>query len=251
MPGIYEQRWRWAVDFIDPDPSRRRAAKVRNDRYRAEHSESIRRENALWWSNGQSYDFSAEPALEAEFYRQVAIGRTAGDHTIYGALSRFIDASWYPDRWATFEQLTPYAVLFLRWEATYPEEWGAGDGAPWGLKKRILRSFARAGVPDSARAQLVELVTQAVSRTYRCEDRWYAALARRVDGPDLRAALDERRKSPDDLVRVKADYVEAVLADAEMPVTRASWRRYLACSGTNVTEGPWSPDPGGQRPSAS
>jgi hypothetical protein len=240
VPGIYEQRWRWVVDFIDPDPSRRRAAKVRHDRYCAQRSEAIRRESALWWSNGESFDFSADPALEAEFRRQVTIGSTALDHTIYGALHRFTDASWHPDRSETFAQLAPYAALFLRWEVAYPEEWrDVNDGSPWGLKQRILRSFVRAGVPEPVRAQVVELVVQAVSRQHRCEDRWYAGLARRVDGPELRAALGECRESADEVVRLRAEYVLVVLDDTELPITLASWRSWLARSGSNVTVGPW------------
>jgi len=226
---IHERRLRWLFDFIDPDPTRRRAARLRHDRYIAERREAARREDAVWWSNGQSYDFSAAPALGAAFDRHIAAQRAARDNTLYGVLGRFAHASWRADESATFELCAPYAVLFLRWEAAYPVEWrDASPSSPWGTKQGILRSFVRAGVPPSNRTHLVELVTQAVSRDHRCEDRWYAAVARRLDGPELRAALDGCRTSADGVVRLRAEYVLTVLHDVEMPVTLASWRRWLA-----------------------
>jgi hypothetical protein len=226
---IHERRLRWLFDFIDPDPARRRAARLRYDRYIAEWSEAVRREYAVWWSNGRSYDFSAAPALDAAFERHIAERQAALDNTFYGVVRSFEKASWHADQTATFELLAPYAVLFLQWEAAYPAEWReAAPWSPWGTKQQILRSFIRAGVPPLNRAHLVELVTHAVSREQRCEDRWYAALARRLDGSQLRAALDECRKSADGVVRLRAEYVLTVLNDAEMPVTLASWRRWLA-----------------------
>jgi hypothetical protein len=225
------------VDFIDPDPTRRRAARMRHDRYLAQERQAIERQNALWWANGKSYDFLSVPALRAEFDRHLAAQQSAADHTIYAALQSFVDASWHLDRRATFELLAPYAVLFLRWEAAYPDEWRLSSG--WGTKQRVLRSFIRVGAPESTRADLVELVIQAVSRQHRCEDRWYAAVARRVDGPELRAALGECRESADEMVCLRAEYVLLVLDDAELPVTLASWRSWLARSGSNVTAGPW------------
>ena len=229
MHWIHERRLRWLFDFIDPDPARRRTARLRHDRYIAEGREAVRRQNAVWWSNGQSYDFSAAPALGAAFDRHLAAQRAARDNTLYGVLGRFEHASWRADESATFELCAPYAVLFLRWEAAYPVEWrDASPSSPWGTKQHILRSFIRAGVPPLHRAHLVELVTHAVSSDHRCEDRWFAALARRLDGPELRAALDGCRKSADGIVRLRAEYVLTVLDDVEMPVTRASWRRWLA-----------------------
>ncbi|WP_328321175.1 hypothetical protein OHA70_23720 [Kribbella sp. NBC_00382] len=237
MQWIHEQRLRWMVDFVDPDPTRRRAARMRQDRYLAQQRQAIDRQNALWWANGQSYDFLDVPALRAEFDRHLAAQRSAGAHTIYSALHSFVDASWQVDQRATFELLAPYAVLFLRWETDYPDEWRLSSG--WGTKQQVLRSFIRVGAPESTRADLIELVVQAVSRQHRCEDRWYAALARRVDGPELRAALGECRESADKVVRLRAEYVLIVLDDAELPVTLASWRSWLARSGSNVTAGPW------------
>jgi hypothetical protein len=226
---IHERRLRWLFDFIDSEPARRRTARLRYNRYIAEWSEALGRSNAVWWSNGKSFDFSAAPALGAAFDRHNAAQQAALDNTFSGVLRRFVEASWRADRMATFELLAPYAVLFLRWEVAYPVEWReAAPWSPWGTKQQILRSFIRAGVPPSNRAHLVELVTHAVSRDHRCEDRWYAALARRVDGPELRAALDGCRTSADGAVRLRAEYVLAVLNDAEMPVTLASWRRWLA-----------------------
>lgn len=226
---IHERRLRWLFDFIDPEPARRRAARLRYDRYLAEWSDAVRRENAVWWSNGESYDFSAAPALGAAFNRHLAAQRAVRDKTFSGVVQRFVDASWRADEMATFELVAPYAVLFLQWEAAYPVEWReAAPSSPWGTKQRILRSFIRAGVPPLNRAHLVELVVHAVSRDHRCEDRWYAGLARRLDGPELRAALDKCRESDDGVVRLRAEYVLTVLNDAELPVTLANWRRWLA-----------------------
>lgn len=232
MHWIHERRLRWLFDFIDPDPARRRAARLRYDRYIAEWSEALRRSNALWWSNGQSSDFSSAPALGAAYKRYEAAQEAALDNTFSRVVGTFVGASWHADQKATFELLAPYAVLFLQWESAYPIEWReAAPWSPWGTKEQILRSFIRAGVPRAQRAHLVELVTQAVARDQRCEDRWYAALARRLDGPELRAALNECQTSTDGVVRLRAGYVLAVLNDPEMPVTLASWRRWLAEAG--------------------
>ena len=70
----------------------------------------------------------------------------------------------------------------------------------------------------------------AVNREHRCEDRWYAALARRLDSPELRNLLAEAAASTDPLVRLRAGYVNAVLEDRSMAVTVASWRRWLAAT---------------------
>jgi hypothetical protein len=73
----------------------------------------------------------------------------------------------------------PYALLFLEWEARYPQEWKA-----WGTKQGLIRDVAVAGHDETVRTKLTDLVEIVVQRAYRCKDREYVRVARAVDSDD-------------------------------------------------------------------
>jgi hypothetical protein len=159
--------------------------------------------------------------------------------TLYHLAGEFAWASWRPEHDDT--DSARYAVLFLQWEVAFPDEWrAAAPWSPWGLKQTILRGFVRVGALGRDQV-LIDLVMAAVGREQRCEDRWYAALARRVDSPELRCLLAEATESPDSHVRRRAGYVSAVLDDPDMAVTLASWRRWLAASDDSASAGTSGP----------
>jgi hypothetical protein len=69
---------------------------------------------------------------------------------------------------------------------------------------------------------------QAVGREHSCEDQGYPAVARVVDGLELRSRLDAASRSEDPLVRLRAEWVRWVIDHPAAPVTVAGWRRWLA-----------------------
>jgi hypothetical protein len=162
------------------------------------------------------------------FEQATADQKDAAGQTLHGVAGRFCAARWSSDRDET--ETAPYAVLFLRWEADFPDEWRtASPWSPWGLKQGILRGFVKVGPVGHERA-LADLVMDAVGRRQRCEDGWYAAVARHLDGPELRSRLAEAEEAGDPVVRLRAGYVGRVLDDRSMKVTLASWKRWVAAA---------------------
>ncbi|MFB6720031.1 hypothetical protein ACFCV3_07720 [Kribbella sp. NPDC056345] len=165
--------------------------------------------------------------MTAQYDQALAMQNNAIDRTLYSVAGEFIPARY---RELDDAASVPYAVLFLQWEVSFQQEWrSAAPWSPWGMKASILRSFINAG-PLGWEEALIDLVMAAVNREHWCEDRWYAALARRLDSPELRNLLGEAAASPDPLVRLRAGYVSAVLDDRGMAVTLASWRHWLAAT---------------------
>ncbi|HEU5353773.1 MAG TPA: hypothetical protein VFU65_04905 [Actinocrinis sp.] len=214
-------------DLIEPDPRRRQRAEECHAGFVAARHEAVARANEIWQLAGRSW-VPADATLAAAMERVRAAWRDALAHTVQGMVGTFLDAqrAGGPDDQA---QLAPYAVLFLRWEAASPGQWRhAGPTAPWWYKKQVLRSFARNGVPGPQRDALTGLLVAAVHREHRCEDCFYPALARHLDGPALRAALIQAQVADDAVVRLRARYVEWVADHADEPVSLAGWRRWLA-----------------------
>jgi hypothetical protein len=224
----------WLFGLVDEDPRRRLAAVERQAGLVEEWSEGLGRSNALWFRNGQSSDFSRSLRMASQYEQALADQKDAIEQTLYSVAGEFGSACWYPDRDET--ESAPYAVLYLRWEAEFPEEWRvAAPWSPWGLKQRILRGFVKVG-PLGWERDLTDLLMGAVGRAQRCEDRWYAALARHLEGPELRSRLAKAEASPDPVVRLRAGYVGALLDDRSMAVSRASWKRWVAVA--EVAPGP-------------
>jgi hypothetical protein len=160
-----------------------------------------------------------QPHLAAEMDQARAAQRDAHDATFHGPIS-----TWWDFRTdaSTYARLSPYAVLFLEWEA------GTWLSSPWTAKELTLKKFARRGVPEVARQPITDLVVAALTREYRCKDWLYAPLARAVDGPALRDRLVDLRGAPDPLVRLRAEFVGYVLDRPNLNVTDRTWRRWLA-----------------------
>jgi hypothetical protein len=217
----------WVFDLIDPDPERRGPALARHHEAVGEWEKALGWVNDVWRRAGGTFT-PAEPGLAAEMDQALTAQRCALEGMLPGLVGRFLTA-WRPDEAADYRRLAPFAVLFLRWEVRYPQEWReAGPWSPWGTKRAILRRFAKSGPPPECTAALVDLVIEAVERENRCEDRGYALLARRLDGPQLRDRLDRSMSSVDGLIRLRAGYLRALLCSPKAPVTVAGWRRWLA-----------------------
>ncbi|MEV0121211.1 hypothetical protein AB0I16_06560 [Streptomyces sp. NPDC050703] len=121
----------------------------------------------------------------------------------------------------------PYALLYLEWEARYPEEW-TRHAKDWGTKASLIRALA---VPEhiaSVEAALTDLVEIVVLRPYRCKDREYVRLCRVLDGDDLRGRLAAAARSEHAWARRHAAHVLWMLDHPEVPNTRHVWRSRLA-----------------------
>ncbi|MFK4088294.1 hypothetical protein ACI2LF_29545 [Kribbella sp. NPDC020789] len=209
MESRDDHDYRWLFGLVDPDPAVRGAALRRRDADISDRRDALDRCNAAYWANGGSSDFSDSPALGAASDQAHAAMREAQARGFSGVLWEFItECRPFGRRDPTaLRRLVPFAVLFLQWEITYPQDW-------------------------CSPAALVELVVAAVRREHRCEDRGYLLLARRLDGPDLRNPVAQCLDSPDPIVGLRASFLLDVLADPTMPATTASWKRWLASTAT-------------------
>jgi len=212
----------YLFDLVSPHGRRREQAQERHAQCVSEVYAAAAENRRLWWlaRNRENPD----PALDAARQQAFAVHRNAVDHTVHGLAGQFRSAWKTPE---LREQFAPYAALFLEWEATDPQQWRhAGPYSPWGIKKRILRSFVAHGVPAKHEAQLGRLVLATVDRAQRCEDDGYVALARVLDGLELRSTLATSADSADAAIRRRAEFVLWACDHPEEPITLASWRRY-------------------------
>ncbi len=183
--------------------------------------------NTVGWEAGKSWS-PTDPVAAVSMRAARAAHAAAVANTVHGVVGEFLAVRWAGDL-DSYRRLAPYAVLFLEWEARFPELWrSAGPWSPWGLKKRVLRQFADMDVPQPQVIAATELTLGAVNRRHRCEDRGYALVARSLDGPVLRAGIDAAVRSPDPEVQRRAGYVRWAMDNAEAPVTLASWRDWCA-----------------------
>ncbi|MEU3206129.1 hypothetical protein ABZ702_20095 [Streptomyces cyaneofuscatus] len=123
----------------------------------------------------------------------------------------------------------PYALLFLEWEARYPQEWTRHAKA-WGTKQGLIRDVAVAHHDETVRTKLADLIEVVVQRPYRCKDREYVRAARAVDGNDLRIRLQTAARSDNPWAQRHAGYVLWLLDRPEVPNTRHVWRTWLAAA---------------------
>lgn len=121
----------------------------------------------------------------------------------------------------------PLALLFLEWEARYPQEWTEHAKA-WGTKQALIRGLAATDHDHCLRAKLIDLVDLAVQRTYRCKDREYVRVARVVDGDELRDRLHRAQHSENPAAQRHASYVLWLLDRPEIPNTRHVWCGWLS-----------------------
>ncbi|GAA0985150.1 hypothetical protein GCM10009555_060030 [Acrocarpospora macrocephala] len=203
----------WTFELISEDPVRREQARGRLRVTQDRRSEALYAFNEVWRDEGLSAADQAGARYIAERRR-----------TLPDALWEFIPAESYAD-WAGLK----YVLLYLEWEARYPDEWMA-SAKGWGTKHDKLDDLARA-VPHLATAvidQLVDLISLAVRREHRCEDVGYAVLARAVGGSRLRRLLLEIADDPDEGFRLRARYLLWLLDHPEASKPKASqWKAWL------------------------
>ncbi|GHA06830.1 hypothetical protein GCM10010329_31770 [Streptomyces spiroverticillatus] len=215
----WEARLGWAFGLIADDPAERAAALRRLDRARANVQDALARYNEVWRSTlpGGGQEKWQDPAFRQAYGRYVEAGRHALPDALWNRPAGPV-GSW---------QGLPYALLFLEWEARYPQEWTRHAKA-WGTKQGLIRGLAVAGHDETVRAKLTDLVEIVVRRAYRCKDREYVRVARAVDSEDLRGRLESAARSDDPWARRHAGYVLRLLDRPEVPNTVHVWRSWLA-----------------------
>ncbi|CAM5369083.1 hypothetical protein [Streptomyces coeruleorubidus] len=203
----------WAYGLVAPDPVERAAALDRQARARMEVEAALDRLNEgrfpIHWLRFRARDRA---------YRR-ACGRC-----LPGAL--WSESRYGHGRISTWPGLS-LALLFLEWEARYPQEW-TEHAKDWGTKQALIRDLAATDHDRLLRAKLVDLVDLAVQRTYRCKDREYVRVARAVDGDELRHRLHRAQRSENPVAQLHARYVLWLLDRPEIPNTRHVWRTWLA-----------------------
>lgn len=243
LAALVEPDMRWMFDLINPVSEKRAIALQRNADLVERQRATIARTNEIWSlasQSGRPSDpelLAARDQVNAEVHaiRSQLPRAKAAEFCRNGVRKGALkgarkDARKRAHDGETHQRLAPYAVLYLAWEAAYPQEWrAAGLHSPWHIKAKSLRQFAHLGVPPECAKPLSDLVIDAIRREHRCEDRWYAGVARRVAGPDLDQALTETLEAPDPVARMRAGYVRWIINSPAEPVTEVSWRRWLSC----------------------
>jgi hypothetical protein len=218
----WDERLAWAHGLIASDPAERAAALDHLASARKATAEAQDRFNqTLLTLQGRGVKYPYEdPVL-----------RLAHEEYLRFRSRSLPDGVW--DR-LDYEDLVswpglPYALLFLEWEARYPEEWTSHAKA-WGTKEGLIRDLATdtVGQDPMARAKLIDLVEIVVRRAYRCKDRAYVRVARVVDGDPLRVRLEGARRSENPWAQLHAGYVLWMLDRPEVPNSRHVWRTWLA-----------------------
>ncbi|WP_435283010.1 hypothetical protein [Streptomyces koelreuteriae] len=214
----WTERLAWAYDLIAPAPAERAAALARLDTARSEVDAAVLRIHQSWHPR--------------PWFRRKARDRSAAQRAYDQAASRSLpQALWTrpSEDFSTWPGL-PYALLFLEWEARYPQEWTQHAKA-WGTKQSLIRDVAGADHDHQVRAKLVDLVDLVVQRPHRCKDREYVRVARAVDGDELRGRLHRSLDTDNSWTQLHASYVLWLLDHPEVPNTRHVWRTWLGRDG--------------------
>ncbi|MFD3837977.1 hypothetical protein ACFWWC_17195 [Streptomyces sp. NPDC058642] len=209
----WHERLGWAYGLIASDPAERAAALVRL----ADAERTIQ---------------DAWDRLNKAWRRRYSLGRRAADRN-YREVLRYSLPGGLWDRPAGSDLAAwpglPYVLLFLEWEARYPQEW-TQHAKEWGTKQHLIRDVAVAHQDETVRTKLVDLIEIVVQRPYRCKDREYVRVARAVDSDDLRGRLETAVRSDTPWARRHAGYVLWLLDHPEVPNTRHVWRTWLAAA---------------------
>ncbi|MFJ4896107.1 hypothetical protein ACIP5U_40045 [Streptomyces sp. NPDC088788] len=201
----------WAYGLVSPGPAERAAALDRHARARMEVE--------------AAYDRLHEGRFPRLWFRaRMRAYRRATGRCFPGALW---SGSGYADGEISTWPRLPLALLFLEWEARYPQDWTEHAKA-WGAKQALIRDLAATDHDRSLKAKLVDLVDLAVQRAYRCKDREYVRVARAVDGDELRDRLHRAQRSENPAVQLHAGYVLWLLDRPEIPNTRHVWCTWLS-----------------------
>ncbi len=216
---VWDARLGWAFGLVADDPAERAAALVRLTAAQGKVRDAHGPFTEVWQAT--------ETLSREERWRDPAFLQArqlyveALDHVLPEAL-------WNspPENIRTWHGL-PYALLFLEWEARYPQEW-TRHAKKWRAKQSLIRGLAHPGHNETVRAKLTDLVEIVVRRPYRCKDREYVRVARAVDSEDLRGRLDAAAQSDNPWARRHAGYVLWLLDRPETPNTVRVWRNWLA-----------------------
>ncbi|QKW36908.1 hypothetical protein HUT06_25190 [Actinomadura sp. NAK00032] len=220
----WRERLGWTFGLVSEDPLERAAALAQLVEVQRLTREALRKSNELWRlaSSLGPEEHYKEPAFLQARQRYIE----ARSHSLPDGLWE-----WPWGGIAAWPGL-PYALLYLEWEAKYPEDW-TRYAKSWGTKKGLLRHLDKANHHHpSTETKLADLVVSAVERPYRCEDRWYARLARAIDNDDLRARLGHAAQSDNPWARYQASFVLWLLTTPDAPVSRHTWSMWLATRDT-------------------
>lgn len=216
MAESWDDRLGWTFDLIADDPAKRHRAHAMLAEAQRHRTEALRRYNDVWNNNKHpEYGVSLDAWANAQ-------SRTLPD------------GLWHvgPDRSGEWHGL-PYGLLYLQWESRYPDEWWA-HAKHWGTKKSLLHKFTRhhQSLPPDTTPPLIDLIIEAISRRYRCEDVGYARLARAVDRDKLRARLDMEAGERPGIDRRRVRYLLWLLdhPEAARP-KKAQWAGWLLSHG--------------------
>ncbi|MGW4271869.1 hypothetical protein ACWEGQ_05780 [Streptomyces seoulensis] len=213
---LWHERLGWAFGLLASDPAERAAALIRLADAERNAQGALDRYHRTW-------------------RRRFRPGRRAALRTYQEAAMRSLPGG-VRDRPAGADVGTwpglPYALLYLEWEARYPQEW-TRHAKEWGTKESLIRDVAVAHHDETVRTKLVELVETVVQRPYRCKDRAYVRVARAVDGDDLRGRLEAASRSDTPWACRHAGYVLHLLDHPELPNTRHVWRSWLAAASSD------------------
>ncbi|MEH0845302.1 hypothetical protein V6U81_23210 [Micromonospora sp. CPCC 205711] len=217
----------WLFDLVAADHVVRRQALARHQALLAAARGALRRWNALWAVADPAT--RTQPQLVAALDQVHAERRWHEEQTLRAPVDAFLRSA--PDDGVAQALWAPFAVLYLRWEADYPDEWrapGSWGWSPWTTKAVLLRRLDRRGLPEEIRPQIAELVLSALERPYRCKDWMYACLVRHLDEPLFLNRVEMLVSADDPLVRLRAQFVLDAAEHCEQRVTRTSWRRWLS-----------------------
>lgn len=217
---LWDERLSWAFGLIADDPAARTAALAHLAEARRQVEDARGRFNETWRLT--------RPLGADERYREPAFLKARRRYQ--QAQTRSLpDGLW--DRPASEDLATwqglPYALLFLEWEARFPQDWTQHAKA-WSTKESLIREVARARQEEALKAKLTDLVEIVVHRVYRCKDREYVRVARAVDSADLRGRLDRAADSDSPWTRSHAGYVLWLLNRPDLPNTRHVWQTWVA-----------------------
>lgn len=122
---VWHERLGWAYGLIASDPADRAAALVR--------LADVERATQDAWDR-----------LDRTWRRRYSLGRRAADRN-YREILRYSLPGGLWDRPAGSDIVAwpglPYVLLFLEWEARYPQEW-TRHAKTWGAKQRLIRDVA-------------------------------------------------------------------------------------------------------------
>ena len=119
----------------------------------------------------------------------------------------------------------PFVLLYLRWEADYPDEWRSPETnqwSPWTCKEVVLGRLSRHGVPEAIRPEIADLIIAAIRRPYRCKDWMYGQTVRHVADAAFLDKITALLDAHDPLIRLRAQFVRYLLNHRECNVNRST-----------------------------